>query len=393
MSGTKGTTRLTVVKVGGSLLEEEADLHRAAAAVAERHRDGGPLLIVASALKGVTDMLDLAAAQALGRDRDAGGLGATLESLRRRHLDAARGIADGAARRSLDEALDDMEALAGAIRDAGSLADGEYARLLSFGERLSVILLAAAIEAAGVAARPVDAETAGLRAEGPPRCGLCDIAASAPGLRRMRDELRDRILVLTGFYGIGGDGGVVLFGRGGTDNTACAVAAGLDADRLELWKDVPGFMSADPHEVQGARVIREVSFDEVAQLGAYGSRIVNHGSLEPLRGRSTQIFISSVQGALAGSGTLLVERLRRDATRVVALASRRNNGSPALIGAVGDGIAADPEIRSRMLARLAAAGVRSDLVALPSGRAGLSCTVHPDDLKPALSGLHEDFFS
>lgn len=392
MSRTKGTSGLTVVKVGGSLLEQEADLHRAASAIAERHRNG-PLLIVASALKGVTDTLVLAAAQAVGRDRDADGLGATLESLRRRHLDAARGIADAIARRSLDEALGDMEALAGAIRAAGSLSDTEYARLLSFGERLSVILLAAAIQAAGVEARSVDAEAAGLRAEGPPRCGLCDIAASAPGLRRMRDELRDRVLVLTGFYGIGGDGGVVLFGRGGTDNTACAVAAGLDAERLELWKDVPGFMSADPHEVQGARVIREVSFDEVAQLGAYGSRIVNHGSLEPLRGRPTQIFISSVQGALSGSGTLLVERLRRGATRVVALASRRNNGSPALIGAVGDGIADDPEIRSRMLTRLAAAGVRSDLVALPSGRAGLSCTVHPDDLKPALSGLHEDFFS
>jgi aspartate kinase len=212
------------------------------------------------------------------------------------------------------------------------------------------------------------------------------------GFERLRRDLRDRVLVLTGFYGVASGGGIVLFGRGGSDNTACAVAAGLGADRLELWKDVPGFMSADPREVQGARVIEEISFDEVAQMGAYGSRVVNHGCLEPLRGRSTRIAISSIQGA--GSGTRLVERRQRVVTRVVALASRRgNNGSPALIGAVGDGVADDPEIRARMLSCLTAAEVRSDLTAQPSGRSGLSCTVHPDDLVPALSSLHASFFA
>lgn len=393
---TEWTSPLVVIKVGGSLLERAADLHRAAFAVAERRREGRPLLVVASALKGVTDTLDLVSGQALDRRLPDGQLAATLEGLRRRHADAAREIADGGlALEKVGGALDELEALVGAIRAAGELPDTDYARLLSFGERLSVILLAAAVQAAGLDAQPVASEEAGLRADGPPRSGWCDIPASAAGLRRLRDRLHDRILVLTGFYGIGGTGGddgVVLFGRGGSDNTACAVAAGLHAGRLELWKDVPGFMSADPREVHGARVIREVSFDEVAQLGAYGSRIVNHGSLEPLRGRPTQIVISSIQGAVSGSGTVLVERLRRGDTRVVALASRRNNGSPALIGAVGDGIAEDPGIRSRMLARLAAAGVRSDLVAQPSGRSGLSCMVHPDDLKPALSSLHEDFF-
>lgn len=456
-------SRLTVVKVGGSLLRGKADLRRVAAAIAERRRDGGSLLVVASALKGVTDLLELAAIQALDRRLQNGHLGKTLEDLRQRHHEIARDIADGgSALERVQGTLGEVEDLVGSIGATGELSEPTYARLLSSGERLNVILLAAAIEAAGHEARSITAEEAGLRATGPIRAGSCDFPASAAGFRRMRRQLRDRVLVLTGFYGIDGDGSVVLFGRGGSDDTACAVAAGLDADRLELWKDVPGFMSADPQEVRGARVIREVSFDEVAQLGAYGSRVVHHGCLDPLRGRSTQLSISSIPEAGAAAGTMLVERLQHGAARVVALASRRgrhefrldcgprdgahelagrvlstlldakipvgpldterstirfvvadsdagpvrlllrelaggcelgSRRAPALIGAVGDGVAADTGIRSRMLSCLAAAGVRCDMVAQPSGRSGLSCTVHPDDLATALSGLHDHFFA
>lgn len=377
-------SRLTVVKVGGSLLGGAEDLRRAAAAVAERRRDGGPLLVVASALQGVTDLLDLVARQG-GRPEE---LNRTLEALRLRHL----GLSDGSNTDQVAEVLDELEALAGSLPAGGELPDGTYARLLSFGERLSVILLAAAIRDAGQDAQAVASEQAGLLADGPPRAGSCDIPASADGLERMRRQLLDRVLVLTGFYGVDRTGDVVLFGRGGSDNTACAVAAGLDAGRLELWKDVPGFMSADPREVRGARVIDRISFDEVAQMGAWGSKVVNHGCLDPLRGRSTRIFISSIPEAGSGSGTLLVETLQRDDTRVVALASRRNNGSPALLGAVGEGVAENAEIRARMLACLSGAGVRCDLAARPSGRSGLSCLVHPDDLAAALSGLHDHFF-
>lgn len=382
---------LTVVKVGGSLLAAKADFLRVASAIAERRRDGESLLVVASALKGVTDLLEQAALRALDRRPLNGDLGHILEGLRQRHVEITQDVAGASALERVRKALDEVEALLQAIHASGELSEETYARILSYGERLSVLLLAPAIEAAGAAAQPVAAEEAGLRASGPHRAGACDIPASAPGLRTIRERLRDRILVLTGFYGVDEAGGVVLFGRGGTDDTACAVTAGLDADRLELWKDVPGLMSADPQDVQGARIIREISFDEVAQLGAYGSRVVHHGCLDPLRGRSTEIFVSSIPASGSPSGTRLVETLDRGDTQVVALASRRC--APSLVGVVGEGVAGDAGIRSRMLSCLATAGVRGDLVAEPSGRSGLSCTVHPDDLVPALRGLHDSFFS
>jgi KamA family protein len=457
-AGRAGSESLTVIKVGGSLLTDGDGLERAASALAGRRRDGGPLLVVASALKGVTDLLELAAIQALDREPRGGPLGDTLKRLGQRHIELARGLGGGALEQVRQE-LSEVERLVASIHASGELADATYARLLSSGERLSVILLAAALQAAGQDARPITSEEAGLRAVGDPRAGSCDIPASVAGLRRLGSELRRRILVLTGFYGVDGDGGCVLFGRGGSDDTAGAVAAGLDAGRLELWKDVLGFMSADPQEIRDARVIDEISFDEVAQMGAYGSSIVHHRCLEPLRGRSTKVFISSIQGAKSVSGTLLVDRVQRGAPRVVSLVGQRgdseiriggglDNGgrelagrvlsllaeakiparpanaepgdvrfiiagsdvdrarlvlsgiinghkvdvrhSPSLVAAVGDGVADDPEIRSRMLSCLSAAGTRGELV---PGRSGLSCTVDPDDLVPTLSSLHESFFA
>lgn len=432
--------------------------------IAECRHDGVPLLVVASALKGVTDLLVGAAVQALDRHLGDGPLERTLATLRERHESIARCVTDErAALGKVRGLLADVEDQLVAIRSSGELPESVYARLLSSGERLSVTLLASAIRAAGEDARSITAEQAGFRAVGPPCAGFCDIAGNAAGMREVKRRLRDQVLVMTGFYGVDERGGVILFGRGGSDDTACAMAAALDADRLELWKDVPGFMSADPQEVRRPQVVAELSFDEVAQLGAFGSEIVHHGCLEPLRGRTTKIFICSLPGAAGPcAGTRLHESMQRPSPQVVALASRRghaelrltceSNGgingavrelmkslvdakipvgslgtekrslqftvpdcdlkevrqvlkdlggdwnvevrrSTPLVGVVGNGIAEDPEIRSRMLGCLSSLNIRGDLVAQPSGHAGLSCAVHHEDLTPALIGLHEHFFS
>ena len=451
---------LTVVKVGGSLLRHGDDLSRVGDAIGERRRDGVPLLVVASALKGVTDLLEMATLRALEPGRSGARFERIIERLRHRHEKIAGQLtSDGTVLAQIQQPLAEVEQLLGTVRDSGELSERVYTRLLSSGERLSVPLLAATIRAAGYDARPITAEDMGLRAQGSRRQGVCDLVGSHEGFRKVRDDLRQSVIVLTGFYGIDQAGDVVLFGRGGSDDSACAVAAGLEAQRLELWKDVPGFMSADPKAVPSARVVKELSIDEVAKLGAYGSCIVHHGCLEPLRGRSTEVYICSL-GGVDGGGTRLVVRREHRAARVAALTARKGraelriscakggarvlaarlleslnaakvpvrsmiasqqslsftvedsktNGaqkalelltdhsvqvrhSPSLIGLVGDGVAIGTKISSRMLAYLSDSGIRSDSVVRRSGHAGLSCTVHREDLTPALVGLHGQFFA
>ena len=380
--------KLTVVKVGGALLDGPADLDVVVEALVRRRRRGERLLVVASALKGVTDALETAAQQAL--DPRAGNemVGAVIQRLRHRHEWALsrRDGTDGA-RLGLRVALDDVQRLLTGIRLTGELTDRTHDLLLAQGERLSAPLLAEALRVGGCDARAVTAEEAGLVARGPFRVGRCDVDASREGLAGLHHELHDRLLVLTGFYGVNADGDVVLFGRGGTDYTAGVVAAGLDADGLELWKDVPGFMTADPRAVPDARLVPELSFAEACELGYYGARILHPRCLEPLRGSDQAISLRSVLD-VDRPGTKIVERRRGARPAVAALAHR---AGVAVVRVEGAAMVNQPGVAARILETVADADVNIDAVA--SSMTSLSFTIADEDagrVRRALRVLQEE---
>ena len=352
-----GETSVTVAKVGGSLLEGRGDLRRVAAAIGERRLDGGSLLVIASALKGVTDLLDQAATQARDRRLHNGHLGETLERLRRRHVEMAADVAD------------DGSAL---IRVRGARRGGGAGRRHRHGRRaLRRGLCPAAVLWRAAERHPAGGRHSGRRARGAAgrgrRGGPAGGRAAARGIVRPPGERAwfPPPAARPARPGPGADR--LLRGRrrrrrrplrarrqrrhrlrrgGGPRRRppgALEGRPGLDVRRSAGGPRRPG----DPRGL-----VRRGG-----PVGGLRRPVVHHGCLEPLRGRATQVFLSTVPGGGPASGTRLVERLQRDAARVVALASRRGGeGSPALVGVVGDGVADHPEIRSRVLACLLAAG-------------------------------------
>ena len=366
---------LTVVKVGGGLLDGPADLDAVVRALVGRRRKGARLLVVVSALKGVTDSLESAAGDAL--DPRAGGelVRTLVENLRQRHaaLAVGRPGAD-ALLLGMRRALDGVDRLLTGIRLTGELTERTRDLLLAHGERLSAPLLAEALRVGGVDARAVTAEEAGLVARGPFGLGRCDVEASRESLQALLHELHDRVIVLTGFYGVNRDGDVVLFGRGGTDYTAGVVAAGLDADALELWKDVPGFMSADPRAVPCARLVPELSFAEACELGYYGARILHPRCLEPLRGNRQEISLRSVND-VDTVGTRIVERRSGATSGVAALAHRPG---VAVVRVEGATMVNQPGVAGRVFGALGQAGVNIDAIA--SSMTSISFTVDEEQI-------------
>ncbi|MHC5211860.1 MAG: aspartate kinase [Planctomycetota bacterium] len=354
------TSALVVVKIGGALLGDAGALAQACGAVASRRLRGERLLVVVSALKGVTDALERATRLALDPRSGHELVRDVMESLHAQHGATAAGLPDrDAVLLRLAPVFDSVERLLTGIRLTGELTPRTRDLVMAHGERLAAPLVAAGVLAAGADARAVTSEEAGLVATGGFRVGSCDVPASSPGLLGLAHELHDRALILTGFYGLNADSEVVLFGRGGSDYTAGVVAAALSADGLELWKDVPGFMTADPRAVPGARLVPELSYDEACELGLYGAKILHPRCLDPIRGLPVDVSVRPVAD-VDRVGTHLQERRTRKGGEVVALAARRD---VAVVRVQDASMINEPGVAGRILARMGTAGINVDAVA------------------------------
>jgi aspartate kinase len=361
---------LTVVKIGGGLLGDPAALARACGSVARRRLRGERVLVVISALRGVTDALERAVLLALDPRAGHELVRDVMERLHAQHARMASGLPDPeSVLLRLQPVFDGLERLLTGIRLTGEATPRSRDLAMAQGERLAAPLMAAGILAAGADARAVTSEEAGLVGTGNFRVGSCDLAASAPSVGGLTHELHDRALVLTGFYGVNRDGDVVLFGRGGSDYTAGVAAALLGADRLELWKDVPGFMTADPREVEGAHLVPELSFDEACELGLYGARIMHPRCLDPLRGRPIAVSVRSIDEVDA-IGTALIEKRQGRRPEVVALAARRD---VAVVRVQDAAMINEPGVAGRILTAVGAAGINVDAVG--SSMSSLSFTI------------------
>src|SRR5207249_9070671 len=269
---------------------------------------GGPRpVVVVSALAGMTDALFAgAAAAAAGAVAHARGI--VDEQLARHdgvgrallHGDAALPFQDQLAH-ARDELTGLLDRLAGRAEQPAALQD----EVVSYGERLSACLLAAALATAGVPARAVDAR----------RCIITDEthgrAAPLPADTNRRTEaelvpLLDAALVpvLGGYIAATPGGRTTTLGRGGSDYSAALVGAALDAREIQIWTDVSGVLTADPRVVPAARPIPRLSYAEAAELAYFGARVLHPKSIQPATDRRIPVRICNSR-APQDPGTLV----------------------------------------------------------------------------------------
>ena len=291
---TKQKRALEVWKFGGASLADVAAIERAVDLV-KRHQ--GPLVIVASALGGVTDLLlEGAAAATSGRRGDATKAGA---AFLRRHLDVARGlIPAGPARRRLlatiASAAREYRELCVAIGVLGHLAPRASDLLVSRGERMSAQILAAALTRSRRRAAYVDAAEV-VVTDSHHGSAAPNLPATARLARRRIKPLiaAGTVAVVPGFIGQAPDGSVTTLGRGGSDLTATLLSRALGAKRVVLWKDVPGILTADPRLVTDARLIPQLHHREAAEVAHYGAKVLHPRALIPIAGTRITLDVRS----------------------------------------------------------------------------------------------------
>lgn len=279
---------MKVLKFGGSSVAD-ADRIRKVGAIVRRAWSDGPVVVVVSALAGVTDELvalaDLATAAA-----DTGDRVRRLEERHRRTLDELA-PEDRGARDILDRTFAELARLVTGVAYIGDCPPAVRDRILATGERLSAPLVAACLRASGVAAEAVDG-TEVIRTDSAFGGAAVDLEATREhAAPRLGAPDPHRVPVVTGFIGADPRGATTTLGRGGSDLSATVLGAALDAEAVEIWTDVNGIFTAPPRVVAGARPQPRVSYDEAAELARFGAAVLFTHTVAPVRERGIPVLV------------------------------------------------------------------------------------------------------
>ena len=317
--------QLVVMKFGGTSVEDGKAIERTAAIVRGRRERGLEAVVVVSAMAKVTDQL-LAAAAAAGRDDKAGAL-AISARLRHRHIDTAADLLDNERFVQLQPVInhefDALDDLLRGIAAVGELTARTNDLVVSFGERLSSRMVAAAFEQRGLKGAHVDART----------CIITDAhyGKAVPQEQAIEAKLAELVLplvetgktpVMGGFIGSTKEGITTTLGRGGSDYTAALVGGGMHAGAIEIWTDVNGIMTTDPRICPDALRVKTISFEEAAELAYFGAKVLHPATILPAVQKSIPVWVLNSRNA-ENEGTKITALAPKCASPFKSIAAKK----------------------------------------------------------------------
>lgn len=371
-----------VVKYAGTTISTAADMRRAAGHLADlssQHQ----LVAVCSASGTTTDMLEDVSRGIHAGDRR--GTAELADSIIATHHEMAQEMAGGVSGglpEGLGAASGEFRALVDGLLLLEEVTPRSLDHLLSFGERFSAILLAGALKGAGARAEPLTGKEAGILTDS--RFG---------GARPLMDTTRLRVSkrlggvmdggvvpVVGGYSGADQHGRITTLGRGGSDYTATIIGTCVEADEIWLMGDAEGVMSADPHVVDGARVLAEVSYAEAIEMAMFGAKQIHPRTFEPVLDSEIPLRIRSAANT-KHPGTLVVPAHTDPGRNTVKCVSAlRGNG---LIDIRGFGMVGSPGTAAGIFGTLAEAGIRVMMISQNPSESSITIVLKKADLHRA----------
>lgn len=318
---------LIVQKFGGSSVANAERLFNVADIVTNTYKEGNDVVVVVSAQGDTTDDL----------------------------IEKAREINTNASKREMD-------------------------MLLTSGEQISASLLAMAIEKLGFPVVSLLGWQAGF------------VTNSDHGNARIKRVIPDRIhkeldkkniVVVTGFQGLNRYNDMTTLGRGGSDTSAVAIAAAMNADLCQIYTDVEGVFTADPRKVQGARKLDVISYDEMLELASLGAQVLHNRSVEMAKKYNIELEVLS--SLTRKPGTIVKEANKMEKMLINGVAKDTDVARISVIG-----VPDKPGLAFKIFSKLAAKNINVDIILQSIGRSGtkdISFTVPKSNLEDALAVL------
>lgn len=389
----KKDTKMKVMKFGGtSVGSVESILSLKKIVEAEQEQ----VIVVVSALGGITDKL-IATSQMALRGDDA--WKAEFESMQKRHHDMVDAIITDKTRQTallhtLDDLFEQLRSIYYGVYLIHDLSPKTQATIVSYGERLSSHIVATLINGGErfnsrhfiktvrkQGKHVLDAEmTADLVREAFSSVCSCGTATNEKGGRT--------VPVVPGFISKDRDTGETTnLGRGGSDYTAAIIAAALDADVLEIWTDVDGFMTADPRVIKTAYTINELSYVEAMELCNFGAKVVYPPTIYPVCVKNIPIKVKNTFNP-EHPGTLIKQKIENDHRMIKGISSI--NGT-TLITVTGLSMVGVIGVNRRIFSTLAENGISVFMVSQASSENSTSIGVRDEDAQRAVEVLNMEF--
>ncbi|MCC7118940.1 MAG: aspartate kinase [Anaerolineales bacterium] len=383
-----------VMKFGGTSVGSADALSKVIQIITDTKKDWERIVVVTSAMAGVTNLLLDSAASAARGKLDA--LPATEATLREKHFVAAQQlIPDEALRKQtlaeIDEFIVTLVDLCKAIAILGEASPRVLDAVASLGERMSVRLLTAVVKNAGISAQRVEA-TELIVTNANYQSAHPDFKATAEKVKaRLNPLLGAQIIpITTGFIGATPEGSITTLGRGGSDYSAAIIGQALQAHDVWIWTDVDGIMTTDPRIVPEAQTLPEVTYHEVAELAYYGAKVLHPKTIRPVVEagiglRICNTFNPSHPGTRLIANSPIAGDIGKALRAVTAIRKQR------LMTIEGRGMLGVPGVAARAFGAVASTKTSVPLITQASSEQSICFAIPSESAACVLAALQEAF--
>ncbi|VAW28973.1 Aspartokinase / Homoserine dehydrogenase [hydrothermal vent metagenome] len=376
---------MKVLKFGGSSVANAENIKKVIEIVSNE-KDNGQLVVVASALGKVTDRLEESGKKASLGDEQYKQVLKDIESIHLGVVDALFPLKEQSeSKAGIKMLMNELEDICLGIFLLQEINSKIYDLLLSFGERLSGLLLSKAFNYYGVPIRLLDAREIILTDE---VFGHARVNFEETGKRfQQKIGSTEEHVFVSGFIASSANGKPTTLGRGGSDYTAAILAASIDASVLEIWTDVDGVMTADPTFVEGALPLEKLSYSELMEMSHFGARVVFPPSIKPVMEKNIPVRIKNTFHPEA-PGTLINRNGTPHGNLVKGLSHIEDI---ALLTLSGSGMVGVTGIAARLFSCLSQQKVNVIFITQASSEHSITLAISPVDIENAQSIINLEF--
>ena len=376
---------MIVIKFGGTSVADAKRI-RQISKVLDKYSDKKPLIIVVSALAGITNLLEESGKQALEGSRvfiD------TLQQIEDRHFDIINQLVDPKNRSEIAAHIkllcNEADEICHGISILGEYSDRSKAKLLTLGERMSSGIISSALNHLGHRNQLINTSKV-LITDDNYLSGRVNHKESEKNAKQAFEKL-DGIAVVPGFVSSTLNGEMTNLGRGGSDFTAALLASYLGASKIDIWTDVDGMLTASPDIVSSAYTIPSMSYEEAMELSHFGAKVIYPPTIQPALERKIPIEIKNTFEP-DNQGTLISDSKAQNGTNVKGFSSIRDI---SLVTIAGSGMVGVPGIAMRAFKALSEAFVNVLFITQSSSEHTICIGIHSVDSEEACAGLDYEF--